>query len=61
MSIKVIPERQFIEAQEFVPCEQCKKKSKRVGAQDSHDVYVCNDWHITRYKVGATRPEWKES
>lgn len=47
---------------ETIECPNCSKPSpaKRVGAQDYCDIYVCNDEHLTRIKIGAARKEWDE-
>ncbi len=45
---------------EFIHCKICNKKAKRIGTQDYCDVYVCEDAHGFRIKVGAPRKEWNE-
>lgn len=49
-----------IRGAEFIVCSTCSERATRVGAQDSCDVYVCEQQHITRVKVGAPRTEWNE-
>jgi hypothetical protein len=50
----------LIKAPEHIVCPVCAKMSTRVGAQDYCDVYVCEDKHLTRIKVGAKRKIWPE-
>jgi hypothetical protein len=46
-------------AAEYIVCPTCSKKATRAGAQDACDVYVCEEQHITRIRVGFPRNEWK--
>lgn len=39
---------------ERIVCPTCSEKSLRVGAQDECDVYLCEQGHVTRVKVGAS-------
>lgn len=46
---------------EVITCPTCKQPSVRQGAQDFCDVYVCENNHLTRIKVGANRDEKLDS
>lgn len=50
-----------IRGAEHIVCPTCKKKATRVGAQDYCDVYVCEDKHLTRIKIGSKREVWVDS
>ena len=39
----------------IIKCPQCDLVAGRVGAQDYCDVYVCDNKHVTRVKVGTNQ------
>lgn len=45
-----------------IECPVCTKPtpSTRVGTQDSADIYVCKEQHLTRIRIGAPRKVWNE-
>lgn len=59
--MKTIPEsHQLIKGAECIVCPRCGDKSTRQGAQDYCDVYLCNNKHLTRIKIGQPRKVWEE-
>lgn len=58
MRLMMTSHSELIRSAEHIICPTCKEKSTRVGAQDYCDVYVCDNEHLTRIRVGAKRKIW---
>lgn len=48
-------ETELIRGEQYIVCPICSDRAERVGAQDDCDVYVCEQKHLTRIKIGSSR------